>query len=503
MKIAIGQLSHETNTFSNITTTEDTFKKWEWEDETILIENHKGVKDYLGGMIDGASQLQIEVIPTFCAGALPSGIITNETYETIKSHFQRNLSRIQELDAVCLALHGAGVVEGIDDLEGDFLQFIREIVGSGIPIVATLDLHGNMTRKMVKTADLLLGVKLYPHTDSYEKGFEAINRAYQLVKKEIIPTMHLEQLPLMIPTSTSNLSPVKNINEFCNEKENQLGILDCTFFHGFPYTDVPFAGVSVLCITDDNRELAEITAKSVSSFVWEKREQFFPKRPTPEEGIERAQKLNMCPVVINETSDNPGAGTPCDGTRLLRAMLNAKLKKACIGLIYDPEVVELAHKQGVGTHIEAYLGGKTDQFHGEPVFIKGYIKTLTDGIYIQSSPMWKGKVVNLGRTVRIQVGGLDIIVGCLRNQVFDEQLFLLHGIAVSEVPIVGIKSSQHFRAVYESIAKKIITVDSPGLSTLNLNSFKYKKIQRPRYPIDDMMHQSYSEYFNYCTNKTS
>lgn len=486
MKIAIGQMSHETNTFSKVPTTEELFRKWEWEEGEKIIEIHKDVKDYLGGMIERANQLNIEILPTFSAAALPSGVITKETYETIKYYFKQQLDLLSDVDAICLALHGAGVVEGIEDLEGDFLQFIRECAGNDIPIIATLDLHGNITEKMVEYADVLLGDNFYPHIDSYERGIEAINFAYRILNEEIKPTMFLHRLPIMIPTSTSNHSPVKDINQLCWEIEKQPSVLDCTFFHGFPYTDIQYVGASVLCITDRNIELAQTLSMSVATAILEKKDQFYPHMPSPKEGIAKARDMIKFPVVINETSDNPGAGTPCDGTRLLKEMLEAKLDKACIGMIYDPEVVQLAHRLGPGSTIEVFIGGKTDCLHGDPVFIKGYVKTLTDGIYIQSSPMWKGRVVNLGKTARLQVDGLDIVIGSKRSQVFDEQIFLLHGIDVNKYKIIGLKSSQHFRAAYELIASKIITVDSPGLSTLNLGTFEYQNVSRPIFPLDEI-----------------
>lgn len=484
LKIVIGQLSHETNTFSSVLTTEELFKRWEWAEGEELVQKNRDVKDYVGGMIDECDELGIEIIPTFSAAALPSGLIPFKTYQSIKEKFIKNFPQKGQYDGVCLALHGAGVVENVDDLEGDFLAFIRGIVGEEVPIVVTLDLHGNITEKMLKNADLLLGVKLYPHTDSYDRGRDAIIRLKQIIQKEIRPKMHLETLPIIIPTCTSNLSPIKDLNEVCFSYEKQDGVLDCTLYHGFPYTDVTFAGVSIVVATDGEEPSARLIAKSVAQKVWDVKDEFYSPEVKPAEGIKKALKLPSAPIVLNETSDNPGSGTPGDGTYLLKAMLEAKLESACIGIIYDPEVVELAHKQGVGTIIETQIGGKTDRFHGEPLLIKGYVKSLSDGIFKQTSPMWYGREVNLKKSARIQVGGLDIIVGCIHTQVFDEQIFLIHGIDVNKQKIIGLKSSQHFRAAYESIATEIITVDSPGLSTLQLDRFDYKKLRRPIYPFD-------------------
>lgn len=484
MKIAIAQIAHETNTFSNVPTTVELFKNWEWDHNEQIIERHLGVDDYVGGMIDKCNHLGIEIAPAFSAFTGPSGMITKETYETLEKELLTSIQNAGEVDGICLALHGAGVAEGSDDLEGSLLKALRKLIGYEIPIVVTLDLHANVTELMVQEANALLGVNFYPHTDSHDRGREAIELLEQIIQGEVEPVMHLEKLPLIIPTSTTYASPAKEINEQCWEWEKEQGVVDCTFFHGFPYTDIPDVGVSVITITNRNSSLAEKAGKQVAKTIWDKREEFRPDLPTPEEGIQQALAKPGFPIVINETSDNPGGGTPGDGTFLLKAMVEANAPKTCFGFIYDPEVAELAHQAGVGSYIDVELGGKTDSLHGQPLSLKVYVKSLSDGQFYQTSPMWRGIKVNLGKSVRLQTGNVDIIVCSVRSQTFDEQVFLLHGIDVTNYKIVALKSSQHFRAYFQPVAKEIITVDSPGLSTCDFSIFDYKRINRPIFPLD-------------------
>lgn len=484
MKILIGEITHETNTFSEVKTTVESFKQWEWLHRAEIIKRHRGVRDYLGGMIDRAEEIGIEIVPAFAANAMPSGIITSETYERLVLELINGMKEAGEFDAVCLALHGAGVAEGIDDLEGAVLSAVRGVIGYDIPVVVTLDLHGNITDQMVKEADVLLGVNFYPHVDAYERGIEAIDITKQILLGEVQPKMSLKKLPLLIPTSTTNLSPAKDINQLCWAREEQDAVLDCTFFHGFPYTNIPEVGVTVLTVTNNDQELADHTSLEIAEAIWNMREQFFPHIDSPEEGIQKALALNGAPIVMNETSDNPGGGTPGDGTHLLSAMLKADLENACFGFIYDPQVADIAHEQGAGAVIEVSLGGKTDDLHGEPVKIKAYVKSLTDGVFIQSSPMGKGRKVDLGKSARLVVGGLDIVVCSKRSQTLDEQIFLLHGIDVTTYKIVALKSSQHFRAGFEPLAHSIISVDSPGLSSFNLHSFHHTRLSGAVYPFE-------------------
>ena len=484
MRIAIGQVGHETNTFSEVPTTVESFESFEWVEEEGVLHRHRGVRDYLGGMIDRAEVLEIEVVPTFSAFAYPSGIITAETHEAIVSAIVRGLGRAEGVDAVCLSLHGAGVTEETDDLETDVLEAVRGIVGYSVPVVATLDLHANVTEGMLRETDALLGVNLYPHTDSYERGEEAISLTREILGGSVRPVMSLTRLPLMIPTSTTNLPPARIVNEACWEKEGEPGVLDCTFFHGFPYADIPVVGTSVLAIADGDEGLARRLSREMAEEVWKMREDFFPEMPSPEGGIKQALGEEVRPVVLNETSDNPGGGTPGDGTYLLRAMLEAGLEDACFALMNDPEVARMAHDAGVGSRVEVLLGGKTDSLHGEPLAVDAYVKCLTDGKFVQSSPMWRGLDVDHGPSARLRIGGVDVVVGSANAQVLDEQVFLLHGIDVADYKVVGLKSSQHFRAAFESVSERIITVDSPGLSTLKLSTFQYGRIRRPVYPLD-------------------
>ncbi|WP_408010084.1 M81 family metallopeptidase [Pseudalkalibacillus sp. A8] len=484
MKILTGQVSHETNTFSNVQTTEELFKLWEWDHKEDIVTKHRKVRDYLGGIVDRAEELGIGILPTFSAFTYPSGLITQEAFQSIKKELVQAIREYSDYDAVCFAMHGAGTVDGVDDLEGELMELIRTEIGNEIPLVVTLDLHGNLTQKMVDHSDVLLGVNFYPHTDSYERGIEAVDVACQIVKGELKPTSHLTKLPMMIPTSTTNLPPAKTINEYCWEAEKHPSVIDCTFFHGFPYTDIPDVGVSIITTTNNDPELAKELSAQTAKKLWEHRNEFIPEPISPKEGIELALAESGAPIVINETSDNPGGGTPGDGTYLLEAMIESNLEKACFGYIYDPEVAEKAHECGAGRYIDIELGGKTDNLHGRPLKLHAYVKCLSDGQFFQSSPMWQGTKVNLGKSTRLVVNGVDIIVCSVKSQVLDEQIFKLHGIDVSEYKIVALKSSQHFRAAFEPITEKIITVDSPGLSTIDFTSFDYKRLRRPIFPLD-------------------
>lgn len=484
MRIAIGQISHETNTMFGPPTPVKEFQRQGWQTGEEIVARHTGVRSYLGGMIDGAAKHGIELVPTFAAAAHPSGTIEREALDTMLGNLLEGIRNAGQVDAVCLSLHGAGSAEGIDDIEGEILRRVREVVGPDVPVIATLDLHCHLTDTMLEHATALLDVHEYPHIDGYERGFEAVELAAKTVRGEVTPVMYGVTLPMAIPPTTTFHGPAREINERCWQWEER-GLLDVTFGHGYPHTDVPIISSNVIAIADGDADLAREAAHDVAGMLWEMRERFLPDLPQPAAAIETALATEGGPVVIAEISDNPGGGAPGDGTHLLRALLAAGLTDTAFGFIYDPETAQQAHDAGPGATIAARIGGKVDPgILGAPVEVSAYVKSVTDGRFITQSPMGRGGQRDLGKMARLVVDGVDVIVGSESNQTIDPELFLLHGIDVSRYKIIALKSQNHFLAGFEPLAARIIRTDPPGWTPGNLLSLNYQRIQRPIWPLD-------------------
>lgn len=491
LRIALGGLSHETNTYAVACfgpTTLDDFAVTRGEE---IRATYLGTRTFIGGMLDAADALGAEVAPTTFAITQPSGTIAREAFDALQGELLDGIATAMPVDAVALDLHGAGVVDGIDDLEGTLCGAIRELVGVDVPIVAPLDLHGNITERMAEVIDLMLGVHFYPHTDMYERGVEAIEAIPRLLSGELRPVTHVEHLPMLLPTSTTDHGPAKVVNELCWSLERVPGVVDCTFFHGFPFTDTPQAGVHVVVTTDGDRELAVRTAKRVAAHIWEHREDFRPETETPELAIRRAMAIAAeqgGPIVVNDTADNSGGGAPGDGTHVLRALLDAAPKRAVFGFLYDPEVAAAAHRAGVGATIDVHLGGKHDELHGAPLHLRVYVKCLTDGRFTYTTPMFANVRANYGQMARLQVTNgpstIDVLVGSARSQTFDVEVFLLHGIDVARYDVVALKSSNHFRAGFAALATDIVTADSPGLTTQRTEVFERSRASGLLWPRD-------------------
>ncbi|MDK1494290.1 M81 family metallopeptidase [Sinorhizobium sp. 7-81] len=481
MRIALGGILHETNTFRNEDAQLSDFDIVRGES---LIAAHQGVRSYIGGMLNAAATMGATVLPAMFASAEAGGTISERAYSGMVDNLLDEIRTALPIDAVGLALHGAGIARGVGNIEVDICRKVRQLVGPTTKIVVTLDLHGNLDRQISEYVDAIFGTNYHPHTDMFERGQDAINILPGLFDGTVVPRIHIEKLPFLMVTSTTMHGPAAEVEKLCRQIEDDPDIIACTFFHGFVWTDTPDTGPSVLAVSNRNIEKAAEAARRVARFVWDNRDKFRPNALAPKEAIASALDAGDWPVAVLDGGDDPGGGCPGDGTYLLRAMLEANLVDACFAAMFDPSVVAQAHEAGVGATIEIELGGKIDPRHGAPVASSAYIKALTDGNFLCQSPMGRGSQVSVGRTVRLQIGAIDIVVVSERHQPIDPEIFLLHGIDVSRYRIVALKCTNHWRAGFAGIVKRDFLADSPGIMSRDLKTHLYRQILRPVWPLD-------------------
>ena len=266
--------------------------------------------------------------------------------------------------------------------------------------------------------------------------------------------------------------------------ETEPGVVTATLSMGFPFADITDAGVSVLVTTNGDTALAETYADQFASYIWEMRSQFTFNLHSVESAIEIANQTDGKPIVLADGADNPGGGGPCDGTTILQKFIEADVQDAVIAVIADPESVAQAIKAGVGNNVQLNVGGKTDDQHGAPVALTGYVKTLSDGRIILKGPMGQGTAGSMGRTTVVQVGGVEIVLTERRIQPYDAEVLRSVGIEPQTRKLIALKSAVHFRADYTPIAHQILDVDTPGVHSPNLFNYDYQKLRRPVYPLD-------------------
>lgn len=481
MRIAIAGISHETNTYCRGLTEAGAFHVLRGERMLRV----RGTETTVGGALRTCDALGIEVVPILVADAQPSGTIARAAYDAFKDEILRELAAAMPVDGVLLALHGAGVVEGIEDLEGDLAIAVRALVGEAVPVTAVFDLHGNVTQTMADALDGVFACHQYPHIDMHERADEAIRLIVRMHEEGFRPVLHVETVPMLIPTTTTFEGIGQEMLARMLDAEAEPDVIDVSWFHGFPYTDTAHVGMHVVVTVREDREQARRIARRLAQTLWDARERFRARSLSAHEAVAEAMALaaQQRPVVINETSDNPGGGTPGDGTHLLRAMLEAELTDACFGFIVDAEVAAQAHTAGTGATIDVSLGGKYDDLHGRPIVTQAYVKALSDGRLVMQA-MMKGARINLGPLARLVIDGIDVVVASHRSQTFDPEPFLAVGIDVRRYAIVALKSSNHFRAGFRDVAAAIVTADPPGLTTHHVEIFPRRRAPGALWPLD-------------------
>jgi microcystin degradation protein MlrC len=490
MRLLSAGLVHETNTFATRPTTLADFIEASGGDPDFpaaqVAARFVGTGTIHGGYLDAARELGVTLEPVFHAEATPGGVVAQAAYETMKGQILARLKKALPADGVLLDLHGAMVTEAHDDAEGDLAAAVRELVGPKVPVVMTLDLHANITADMARHVDAIIGFDTYPHCDMRERGVEAVELLVRTIRGEVRPRVAFEQLPLitMPPKQCTLREPMQSVLASLHELERQPGVLTATLACGFPFADIRDAGVSVVVVGDGDEALARAKAKEFAAYVLSRRDEFTAELTPVREAIRYAREEAKGPVILADGSDNPGGGAPCDGTVILRELIDSGLTDAVVGVLADPETVAQAHRAGVGLTIDAVIGGKTDDLHGEPVRARAYVKALGDGEFTFRGPMGTGVRGHLGRMAVLVVDGVEVVLAERRSQLRDMEMLRCVGVEPTARRLIVVKSAVHFRADFTAIADRIFDADTPGVHRPDFACFRYRKLRRPIYPLD-------------------
>lgn len=493
MRILSAGIQHETNTFAVTPTTLEDFRRDsdcgpEFAGGDHLVKLYRGTGTIHGGYLDAAEACGFELVPLLVARAQPAGVVTRETFDWLLGETLQRLEAALPCDGVLLDLHGAMVTADYEDAEGAILEAVRRCIGDGIPLIATFDYHGNITQKMADLADVLIGFDTYPHVDMRERGREAGELIARIVRGEVQPVEAFRPLPLltMPPMQCTLREPMLSLMAGVHELEQRPGILTATVAMGFPFADIHDAGVSVLVTADRDRELAERSADELAASLWALRDNLQPQLTPIEAVIRFCDERNDGLVIVADGSDNPGGGAPCDGTVALRALIDADFQGAVVGILYDPETVEQAHRAGVGTTIPARIGGKTDNRHGATIETEAYIRTLSDGRFVYGGPMRRGLQGDFGRMAVLVVGGVEVVLASKRQQLLDAEMLRIAGITPEKRRLLVAKSAVHFRADLGPLAAHIFDADTPGIHRPDFGNYDYRNVRRPIYPLDSI-----------------
>ncbi len=487
MRIATGGIIHETSTCVDTRTTVQSFEndRGIFRGEAIL-KQFQGANVQTGGFIAGAEEHGFELVPLLRASAFPGGLIPREDYDALKNELLQRLKAAGPVDGVLLDLHGAMVVEGIDDGDGDMMAAARQVVGPDVPIGVPQDLHANHTRWRVEVADAIVGYDTFPHVDIAERGKETADIIVATIQGRIRPTMALHQLPMFwsTPCQVTAHPPMKEVIDRLHDMEQREGVISMTVATGFPWADVPDAGSSVIAVTDNDPQLAQRMADELGGWIWDHRQRWYAPPLAVRDALAAGEQLGRYPIIIADHSDNTGGGSPGDSTEVLRTFLEMKLQDALLLYLVDEQVAQQAHAAGVGSRIQVRIGGKSSPVQGPPVEAEAEVVALTDGGFAYDGPMFAGLSGSMGTSAWLKIGGVSVVVVSAREQPLDQAFARGLGIDCASMRYICVKSAAHFRAAFEPIAGSIHNVDAAGIHTHDFSQLPKTNRERQVFPVE-------------------
>ncbi len=482
-RIAIGGFLHETNTFAPTKADYDAFVLgggWPALAEcNAVFDTARDVNIGLCGFIEAGQAAGWELIPTIWAAASPSAHVTEDAYERIAGRIVDAIKAAGSLDGVYLDLHGAMVAEHLDDGEGEILARIRAVIGPDVPLIASLDLHGNVTPLMVEKADALIAYRTYPHIDMADTGRRSAAHMARLLAGERYARA-FRQIPFLIPIvwQSTAVEPCRSLYAEISALESE-NLPTLSFLPGFPAADFADCGPSVIVYARSQEE-ADQAADRFAARVAGAEAAFAGEVFSADDGVRRAMTIAAQasrPVVIADTQDNPGAGGNSDTTGMLRALIANGASRAAIGLIVDPDAARVAHAAGIGATITIALGGKSNIEGDAPFEGEFTVEALSNGNLTAPGPYFGGGRLNLGPSACLRIGDVRIVLASRKAQLADQEMYRFVGIEPREQAILVNKSSVHFRADFEPIAETILVCAAPGPMPVNPAVLPWKRLR--------------------------
>ena len=491
MKFLLAQMKHETNTFSPVVTDLARFARGQatpfYDDEAI--QAYKGTGSALGAFIDIAEREGARIELPIAANAWPSGPVEDDAY----AHMcERILDRITpDLDAILLDLHGAMVTRSLDDGEGQLLKAVRARAPN-IPIGVALDMHTNLYPEIVDNADVVAGYQTYPHIDLYETGQRAAEGIVRMLKRQAKPVIAWGRRPMLphVMRQSSLDEPNRTLQDRCQAMERE-GALAASLFVGFPHADIVGAGLSAVVVTDSDQRQARSWCEELLDQAWRQRADFVYVPEAIEDSIARARQLDAQPVVLLDHYDNAASGGTMDTMTVLKAILDSGLSDVAAFAIHDPQAVAQMMETGKGNNVTVSLGGKLDMpsigLRGEPLEVSGRIVNITDGHYRNEGPASRGVLMDMGPTVVLDTGNVQIVVISRHQEPNDLACFRSQGIEPTTKRYLMLKSRVHFRAGFGDLASHIVECAGTGVCTSDYDTLDFTRVPRPVYPLDPNM----------------
>ena len=464
-KILFGGFSQETNSFSPVPADRNAFEKRRLFLGEEIFEKIQGEENEVNGYLDVLQKCpDVSLTPSIMFSAGPSGPVSRDVYDLAEISILNVIRENGPFDGILLNLHGAMVAQDHPDAEGDLLQSLRLEIGRDIPIFVTLDLHANITQKMVDNATVMLPCEKYPHTDCFELGKRSAELLLKTLRGDLKPVMAFASVPYLMPLFPTDLPPIVRFYQLADEIKRKCSLVELRIAHGFFPANIPGMGMAVLAVSNGDKQTATDAAKTLASAIWEGRESLKRTYTPLDDALDLAMSGRVkWPVVLGDGSDNPGAGGPCDTTHVLRSILQRRMQGTALAVICDPKAVQICKNAGKDAYVQIALGGHSDaRLSGGPLSVYGKVVRFVDGIYRNRDEMEKGLLVNMGPSVVLDIRGNLVVVSSERCQVLDAEGFRSCGIDPEKQKVLIVKSAVHYRQSFGKFAGALVDLALPG-----------------------------------------
>lgn len=481
IRVFLATLGTETNTFASFPTGIEDFRRGLWIEDGIANAAPSPWAAPAQHWLKHATAAGWEVVESLHTFAEPAGPTTRSAYEFMRDRILSDLAKAGPVDAVLMFLHGAMVAVGYDDCEADLVTRMRAQLGPQVRIGIELDLHAHIDETLVEAADIIVFYKAYPHIDYAERADDLFELMARTLDGEIAPVMALFDCKVMGLFPTTRDGPMVQFVADMLAAEGRDGILSLSLNHGFPWADVPHAGAKMLAVADGDLALARRAAEDHGRrFYAIRAEATLPFVSLPE-AIARAQEPGDKPLLLADTSDQTGGGAPGDTTHMLRAFIDAGIRGAVYGPLWDPLAVGICFAVGVGARLPLRIGGKFEPHSGPPLDVDAEVLFLKRDAF---QDQLETERVPIGDVTVIRAAGIEILLTTRRSGVFSPSMFTHHGISLADKRVIGLKNLYRHTDVFASLCRGQLYVATPGACPPDWGAIPFTRIPRPIWPLD-------------------
>lgn len=489
LKLAIAQISCESNHFVSGLGEVDHFRKTGYLLEGKEVRQLEGTETEIGGAFDVlATEPSVTVEPLVAARGTLSGPLSSTEYREVRTNLMERLQAACPIDGLLLSLHGSMCAEDTDDTEGDILSRVRECVGLAVPIAVTLDLHANVTERMVEAATIFVAYRRYPHDDARETGRRATALVCRAMRREINPIMTYAKLPMLLTAFNASTDPGSPFGELvrlgARFEEGETALAVSMFFVG-SYIDVREIGCGVSVVTHANPATAEDLTTSLALEFWDTRSAFQVQTLSVAEAIRRGRLIQGGPVLLLDTADTVGGGAAGDSSLLIRALIECKVNEPSLAMVVDPPAAARCIHAGVGATVTVELGHKLDPRWGTPFPVTGVVQRITDGAFRYGGGILGGTNASAGPSAVLEVGVIRILVMSRATYDWGREQYESAGLDVRTMKFIGVKNMMNFRIGYRDVMKDCFVLDLPGPTPPDMRMLPFRRIPRDTYPFDE------------------